>query len=204
VTPAPTSLPPLPALPDDVRLLGLSGAPGAGKSTLAAALVRSGVAVATVPMDGFHYADVELERRGLRQRKGAPETFDAPGYAALLQRVRAGEVDLVAPAFERDLEQPLAGALPLPASGLVVTEGNYLLLDEPRWAATQAPIDVVWHVRVAEPVRRRRLVARHVRHGKAPEAARAWVERVDDENARLVEAAADRADAVVDLTDWCP
>ena len=188
----------LPAVPPGVRLLGITGAPGAGKSTLAAVLAeRWGLAV--VPMDGFHYADVELGRRGLLDRKGAPETFDAPGYAALLHRVRAGEDDVVAPAFERDLEQPLAGAIHVPAYGTVVTEGNYLLLDEPRWHAVRAELDVVWHVTVDEALRVERLVARHVAFGKSPEEARAWVERVDAANARLVEAARDRADVVLEL-----
>jgi pantothenate kinase len=187
----------IPAVPPGIRLLGITGAPGAGKSTLAAAL-----GLPVVPMDGFHYADVELARRGVLDRKGAPETFDAEGYAALLQRVRAGEEGVVAPMFERDLEQPLAGAIPVPAAGTVVTEGNYLLLDEPRWRAVRARLDVVWHVEVDEAVRVQRLVARHVEFGKTPEEARAWVERVDGANARLVEAARDRADLVVDLSSW--
>ncbi|WP_216656532.1 nucleoside/nucleotide kinase family protein [Nocardioides marmotae] len=190
---------PFPALPSGIRLLGLTGAPGAGKSTAAAALAAAhGLAV--VPMDGFHYADVELARRGLRDRKGAPETFDAEGYAALLRRVRGCEPAVVAPAFDRDLEQPLAGAIAVPAAGVVVTEGNYLLLDEPRWRAVRAELDEVWHLRLDDDLRRERLVARHVRHGKTPEEARAWVARVDEPNARLVEAAASRADRVVDLT----
>jgi len=194
-------LPPLPPLPSGVRLLGVTGAPGAGKSTLAVALAAA-LGMAVVPMDGFHYADAELVRRGLLDRKGAPDTFDAPGYAALLARVRAGEDDVVAPAFERALEQPLAGAISVPPYGSVVTEGNYLLLDEPRWRRVRDQLDVVWHVRVDEEVRRRRLVARHVEFGKPLPAARAWVDRVDEPNARLVEAAAGRADAVVDLTGW--
>jgi len=188
-------LPPLPA----VRLLGLTGAPGVGKSTLAAAL-----GLPVVPMDGFHYADVELARRGLRARKGAPDTFDAPGYAALLRRVRAGEADLVAPMFERDLEQPLAGAIAVPPTGTVLTEGNYLLLDEPRWRAARAEVEVVWHLHVDDGVRRARLIERHERFGKTPQEARAWVARVDEPNARLVAAAADRADLVLDLTAWAP
>ena len=99
----------------DGRLLGLTGAPGVGKSTLAARLASAWHAV-VVPMDGFHLADVELSRRGLRGRKGAPETFDAEGYAALLGRVRARDALVMAPSFERDLEQPIAGALPVPGS----------------------------------------------------------------------------------------
>ena len=152
-------------------------------------------------MDGYHFADVELTRRGLLERKGAPETFDAEGYAALLARIRAG-VDhvVVAPAFERDLEQPIAGAVPvLPEAGLVLTEGNYLLLDEPRWRAVRDQLDAVWHLHVDDAVRRERLVARHIAFGKSPEAARDWVERVDEPNARLVEAAAVRADVVLEL-----
>jgi pantothenate kinase len=188
----------------DVRLLGITGAPGAGKSTLAAWLLSSGAAAGIVPMDGFHYADVELVRRGLRDRKGAPETFDAEGYAALLGRVRAGEADVVAPSFERGSEQPLAGAIAVPAAGPVVTEGNYLLLDEPRWAAVRTQVDVVWHVHVEESVRLERLVARHVRHGKSLEAAREWVQRVDQPNAVRVEARAEAADLVLDLTAWSP
>src|SRR5690242_7131199 len=112
-------------------LLGLTGAPGVGKSTLAAHLASLLPDSAVVPMDGFHLADVELARRGLLERKGAPETFDAWGYAALLARLRARPPHVVmAPGFDRDLEQPLAGAVAVPpTAAFVVTEGNYLLLD---------------------------------------------------------------------------
>lgn len=189
----------IPPVPADIRLLGITGSPGVGKTTLAAAL-----GLPVIPMDGFHYADVELTRRRLLHSKGAPETFDAEGYAALLTRVRACEWNVVAPMFERTLEQPLAGAIPVPQSGTVVTEGNYLLLNQPRWSAVRAQIDVVWHLVVDDEVRRERLVARHVEFGKNPAQARAWVQRVDEANAVRIEEARRRADLVVDLTDWVP
>jgi pantothenate kinase len=187
------------------RVIGIAGEPGAGKSLLAATLVTTSASrAAGVPLDGFHLADAELDRQGLRERKGAPETFDAWGYAALLARLRARPPHTVyAPGFERVLEQPLAGALAVaPEVDLVVTEGNYLLLDRPAWRAARDAMDEVWFVQVDRALRLDRLVARHEEFGKSPAEARAWVERVDEPNARLVAAARDRADLVVDLTDW--
>ncbi len=189
-------------------MLGITGAPGAGKSRLAAWYVArartAGTGAVHLPMDGFHLADVTLAALGLLDRKGAPETFDAWGYAALLGRVRERPAHTVyAPGFERDLEQPVAGAVAVPVTAdLVVTEGNYLLLDRPEWRAVRAQLDQVCFVHVDEAVRRERLVARHVAFGKSPEQAGAWVARVDEPNARLVEASRARADRVLDLSDW--
>ncbi|MEQ8145020.1 nucleoside/nucleotide kinase family protein [Streptomyces sp. OP7] len=195
------------ALPRNGRraILGIAGSPGAGKSTLAERLVRelNGAAepwVAWVPMDGFHLADAELDRLGRRDRKGAPDTFDAAGYAALLGRLREeGDDEVVyAPGFERDLEQPLAGAIPVPpAARLVVTEGNYLLLGTGAWSRVRPLLDEVWFCAPDEEERLRRLIARHERFGKSHEEAVAWVERSDERNAALVAATRDRADLVV-------
>ncbi|WND33345.1 nucleoside/nucleotide kinase family protein [Streptomyces sp. BB1-1-1] len=196
-------------------ILGIAGSPGAGKSTLAERLVRelNGTGapwVAHVPMDGFHLADAELDRLGRRDRKGAPDTFDAAGYAALLGRLReepddegaggegAGGETVYAPGFERNLEQPIAGAVPVPASArLVVTEGNYLLLETGAWARVRSRLDEVWFCEPAETERVRRLVARHERFGKSHEDAVAWVLGTDQRNADLVTATRDRADLVV-------
>ncbi|MFD7881021.1 nucleoside/nucleotide kinase family protein [Streptomyces bauhiniae] len=188
-------------------ILGIAGGPGAGKTTLAGHLVRALNAdgppwVAHVPMDGFHLADAELDRLGRRDRKGAPDTFDAAGYAALLRRL--GETPAVAdevvyaPAFERDLEQPVAGSIPVPPSArLVVTEGNYLLLREGSWAGVRPLLDEVWYCEVDEPERVRRLVARHVEFGKEHTAAVAWVLGTDQRNADLIATTRDRADLVI-------
>ena len=125
-------------------MVGVTGAPGAGKTTLVERLLAVIAAspppgipdlpwVAHVPMDGFHLADVELDRLGLRDRKGAPDTFDAAGYAALLRRLREAPTGVFAPGFERTLEQPIAAAIAVePSARLVLTEGNYLLLDRIR------------------------------------------------------------------------
>ncbi|MFJ5775444.1 nucleoside/nucleotide kinase family protein [Streptomyces sp. NPDC093094] len=187
-------------------LLGIAGAPGAGKTTLAEHLVRAlngdgDPWAAHVPMDGFHLADVELDRLGRRGRKGAPDTFDAAGYAALLRRLRAeadGPDPVYAPGFERVLEQPLAGAVPVPPSArLVVTEGNYLLLETGAWARVRAELDEVWFCAAAETERIGRLVARHEEFGKTHEEAVAWVLGTDQRNADLIAATRHRADLVV-------
>ena len=153
-----------------------------------------------VPMDGFHLANRVLDALGRRGRKGAPDTFDAGGYVALLRRLRSGAEDVVhAPEFRRDLEEPVGSALPVPRDvPLVVTEGNYLLLREGPWAALEGLLDETWYVAPDERRRLDRLVARHEAFGKAPEQARAWALGSDEATAAVVAAGRHRADLVVD------
>ena len=203
------------ALAGDSRaILGIAGSPGAGKSTLVDVLVagiRAAMGdewVAHVPMDGFHLADVQLDRIGAHGRKGAPDTFDAAGYAHLLERVKR-DIDnpVYVPGFDRTMEQPLAAALVvLPSVRLVVTEGNYLLLDDPHWERARRAMDAVWFVASEETTRVERLVARHIQFGKTPHEARAWVATTDQRNSELVAATVGRADRVIvnGATGWGP
>ena len=190
-------------------LLGITGPPGAGKTTFADALADhlqerppAGLAedwVARVPMDGYHLADRELARLDRLQRKGAPDTFDVAGYVALLERLAQDRDEVVyAPSFERDLEQPVAGSIPVPPTArLVITEGNYLLLADGDWSRVHPHLDEVWYLELDDAERRRRLVARHEQFGKSGPAAVAWTNGSDQRNADLVGATAERADLLV-------
>ena len=186
-------------------LLGLVGAPGAGKSTLAAALQqRLGALAQVVPMDGFHLAHAELQRLGLAGRKGAPETFDSAGYVALLRRLRdQGPAERIyAPEFRREIEEPVAGAIGVaPQTRLVITEGNYLLLERGHWAEVAGLLDEVWYVEPDEPLRLQRLLQRHMAFGRSEAAARDWIASTDEPNARLIEASRQRADWVLSWND---
>lgn len=181
-------------------ILGIAGPPGAGKSTLAETIrLRLGERVRVFAMDGFHLAQSELVRLGRTERKGAPDTFDAAGYLAMLRRLRNPSEDVVyAPEFRRSIEDPIAGAVPIPAEvPLVITEGNYLLLEQPPWDAVRDLLDEAWFVSVPDRLRVERLVARHVAFGRDPDAAAAWVRSADQPNAELIESVRHRADAIV-------
>ena len=184
------------------RVLGIAGPPAAGKSTLAAQVVDElGPELARlVGMDAFHYAQVELARLGRSDRKGAPDTFDADGFVALLERLRVSEDPIVyAPVFRREIEEPIACAVPVPRDvPLVVTEGNYLLVDAPPWARVRPLLDDAWYIQPGDdPARVTRLIDRHVAFGRSAAAAREWVMRSDERNAELIARTAGRADLVV-------
>jgi pantothenate kinase len=181
-------------------VLGIAGAPASGKSTLGALLVaelerqRPGEAVA-LGMDAFHLGHRVLVRRGQTGIKGAPETFDAVGYLHLLNRIRTETGTVYAPEFDRSIEDSLAHVVEIgPEVGLVVTEGNYLLLADPPWDGVRELLDEAWFVHLADAERQRRMVARHLQHGHDQADAEARTYGNDERNARLVNASPNRPD----------
>lgn len=185
------------------KILGIAAAPGAGKSTLADLLLQAlGAQVQIVPMDGFHLANSTLQQLGRTARKGAPDTFDAAGYVNLLQRLKnqpEGET-IYAPEYLRSLEEGIAGAIAIEASTLlIITEGNYLLMDDGGWGGVRGVLDEVWYLDLDTTVRQQRLLERHMRFGRSREAALAWIDTTDEPNAQRIERTRHRADWVVQL-----
>lgn len=182
------------------RILGLCGAPGAGKSTVSSALLEAlGADAVLVPMDGYHLSNEVLISLGRRDRKGAPDTFDADGFVALLGRLHQQRDEIVyAPRFHREIEESIAAEIAVHReTPLVITEGNYLLMTEGPWAAIRPLLDEAWFITPGEDVRQERLIARHIAYGKEPQAARDWALGTDERNAQLINATAERADLVV-------
>ena len=184
-------------------ILGIAGAPGAGKSTLAEWIVEelnhAGLNAVWVPMDGFHFADAALDALDRRDRKGAIDTFDVDGYHALLTRIRAdADETIYAPSFDRTIEQPIAGSIAIPpTTEVVVSEGNYLLSDG--WEQVRHEFTEVWFVSLDDQLRIERLIDRHIEFGKTPGAAVAWVDAVDNPNATMIANTMDRADITIHL-----
>ena len=184
-------------------LLGITGAPGAGKSTAAVAIAKAlGDQAALVGMDAFHLANEVLEGHGSRGRKGAPDTFDPWGYAHLLRRLKSNRDPVVyGPVFDRSLEESIGCAVPVGRDvPLVITEGNYLLLDADGWREGREVIDQVWYLDTGNDERQRRLIRRHEAYGKPAAEAEAWALGSDQRNAGIVEGTLERADLIISLT----
>ncbi|MFY2787980.1 nucleoside/nucleotide kinase family protein [Rhodococcus sp. KRD162] len=194
------------AVAGERHILGLTGAPGAGKSTVAQQLVDAlgPERAVLVPMDGFHLANEVLIDLGRLDRKGAHDTFDDGGYARLIAAIhgqRPGDPDVYAPRFRREIEESIGSSIPVSSTvPLVVTEGNYLLMESNAWPAARDLIDEVWFLAPHNEVRHQRLVARHEAYGKSHAEAEFWALGSDERNAELIGSTARRAERILRLT----
>lgn len=180
-------------------VIGIAGPPGAGKTTLAGRLQELlGAEAALLAMDGFHLDNALLAARGLSARKGAPETFDYAGFAALLQRLRTPGSEAFVPAFDRtaDLSRAAAAHVP-PSARFVIVEGNYLLLDQEPWSGLAGLFDWTVFLDVPKGELAHRLVQRWVEHGLSPQAARERAFSNDMANVELVSDRRREADTVI-------
>lgn len=170
-------------------IIGIVGKPGAGKSTLSSYLIENlpKDSVTLVPMDGYHLSNKELIALGRRERKGAPDTFDSHGFAALLERIATSKDDIYFPVFHREIEESIAAeGVVTSKTKIVLTEGNYLLHDEDGWKNVSPNLTESWYVEVNDELRLERLVDRHHFYGKERQAAHDWAHGTDENNARLV------------------
>ena len=185
------------------KIFGLIGKPGAGKSTLSAQLIdHLGAQVAILNMDGYHLSNLALRELGRADRKGAPDTFDALGFTAILKRVKNQvDQDIYFPVFDRSIEESVAAqGVITPEVKLVITEGNYLLHNENNWGGVKELLDESWFIEVDDQIRIERLVNRHHKFGKSKADAHSWATGSDENNARIVAQTRELADVIINLT----
>ncbi|MEW5946751.1 MAG: nucleoside/nucleotide kinase family protein [bacterium] len=190
-------------------LVAIAGGPGSGKSTLLSRLEERArrsfppYLFAFLPFDGFHFPNAYLdahEHEGapLRSIKGSPPTFDTAKAVSKLKELKSGGADVLFPAYSREIHDPVADALLVPAATrIVVVEGNYLLYDGPGYGEMPGLFDLKIYLHTDRETARRGVIARHVRGGRTPEDAERYFRAVDSGNFDLVEGTRSRADVIV-------
>jgi pantothenate kinase len=179
-------------------IVAIAGSPGSGKSTLVTELLDTLDNAVVIPMDGFHLDNVILQKRGLMPRKGSPASFDVDGYINLISRLKRSEHSVFAPIFDRPADQSRAGAIEVSSDvKIVITEGNYLLLDQSPWEQLTSLFDLTVFLEVPSATLRERLINRWLDHGLPYDDAVKRAESNDLKNARLVEEKSKAADVII-------
>lgn len=180
-------------------VIGITGKPGAGKSTVTSKLKETipGERTVILSQDGYHLSNLQLESLGRSNFKGAPDTFDSEGFSKILFRVKSElKNNIYFPVFHREIEESIsAEGLITEKTNVVLVEGNYLLFETHGWGEVAKHLDEIWYLQVDDDLRLSRLVARHIEFGKNPQVAVAWAHGSDEANARLIEKARDKANA---------
>lgn len=184
-------------------IIGIVGKPGAGKSTLTSFLIDNLVEekAVLVPMDGYHLSHKLLVEYGKADRKGAYDTFDARGYSELLKRIKLDlESDIYFPVFHREIEESIvAEGVVSKNCKVVLTEGNYLLLDNHGWQDVKSSLTESWYIQIDDEFRWERLMARSIRYGRSPEIAYKWTHGSDEVNAKVIETTKNKADVIIQI-----
>lgn len=182
-------------------LVGIAGPPGAGKSTVASSIhqdIASETHSVVVPMDGYHLDNAELDRLGLRHRKGAPDTFDADGFVHMITRIRHTTDRVPVPGFDRSADCVVPNMICVePSHRIVLIEGNYLLLTEAPWLALAPLFDITVFLNPGMDLLEERLVQRWLDNGHTPAEARTRAMSNDIPNAHHVLKHSAEADWVV-------
>lgn len=184
-------------------IIGIAGKPGAGKSTVVSEIEKrfSPSEVSVIPMDGYHLSNEILIQRGRRNRKGAPDTFDAAGFISLITKVKnSHELEHRFPTFHREIEASIAdeGVVPISAK-VIVIEGNYLFSDEHNWNGVFPLLDHTWFIEIDDEIRIQRLIARRLNYGQTLAEAENWARGSDEENAKFIEKTRKKAENIIKL-----
>ncbi|MCF6327470.1 MAG: nucleoside/nucleotide kinase family protein [Devosiaceae bacterium] len=189
--------------PDERIIVAIAGAPAAGKTTIASDLCdmlnqKSAGSAAILAMDGFHFDNSVLKARGILAKKGAPQTFDADGFTAALERVRAGNQNVAIPVFDRQMDLSRSGASVIDAAvEIIIVEGNYLLLEHSQWAQSALHYNLKIFIEVPLSILEERLIKRWISYGFDPVAAKERAQQNDLVNAKIVLQESQPADIVI-------
>lgn len=188
-----------------VFCIGIAGPPGAGKSTMSAALFSRLPRSIVIPMDGYHYTRAKLREFPNADeaiaRRGTEWTFDAEKFVADIKVFKeSGQGSF--PSFDHGVGDPIENSIIVNAGeiDIVLIEGNYLLLPEHPWSnlIDNRILDFSIFILTDLDTVCTRVFKRHVAVGRTEEVARDRVETNDKLNAKKILQCASRADLIVE------